>query len=237
MDINRKTLLVIGFVRNICKIIGIELLPEDITQLFILWLCFGDTFDEALTHKSIKIDSIQDDKYGSYQKINLEGYRDFMDHATAICERIVEKGLRAKWTFKFERAPNYTFLLVGIVDDEMAVNSKGEMTDFTEPEYEGYGLFLQNMFKYHGADDDHSYDYGDQFHFEDDHLVTMELDLTQEKNEHGILSFIMHSKVNGGIDISQYSNILYDDIDINKKWRAAIAICHSNDATSLLPVD
>ena len=34
----------------------------------------------------------------------------------------------------------------------------------------------------------------------------------------------MHSKLKDGIDINKYSNVLYNNIDINKKWRAAVML-------------
>ena len=45
---------------------------------------------------------------------------------------------------------------------------------------------------------------------------------------------MMHSKVIDGVNIDEYSNILFDDIDIKKKWRAAVAIWRGDDVVSLM---
>ena len=67
-------------------------------------------------------------------------------------------------------------------------------------------------------------------------LITMELDMTQQKSEHGILSMNAHSNAIDGVDINKYSNILFDNIEIDKKWRAAVALYkHNTDIVSLLP--
>ena len=237
MDLASKTLLVIGFVKQTCKVTGVKLFPTDISKLLILWLYFGDRFDEKLTNKQIKIENIQDENYGSYQKINLYKEPVFIDvdRKTAICQKIVTKGLTEKWSFKFDKKPHCTYLVVGIVDDETAQKSAREMDDFSLPRHGGYGLMLDCGLKYHETEEA-PFKYAQQFEYQDNHLVTMILDLSQEKNKKGVLSFIMHSAIKQGVDINEYSNILYDNIDVNKKWRAAIAIYDfMNDGVSLLP--
>ena len=191
--------------------------------------------DEKLTNKGIKIENIQDDKYGNYQRIRLEEH-DLFQRLTAICQLITEKGSKTRWTFKFDEKPSVTNLLIGIVDDESTQKSEGEMDDFSEPQHGGYGYYISSGLKYHGDAAEAPFEYARKFVYEDNHLITMKLDLTQEKNKHGILSCVIHSKLRDGIDIDQYSNVLWDDIDINKKWRAAVAISdQTNDIVSLLP--
>ena len=88
MDSRGKELLVSRFVRSVCNNNTMELLPEDIIRLLVLWLCFGDIFDEKLSHKDIKIENIQDEQYGICQKVQLKESLDDMNHRTAICKSI-----------------------------------------------------------------------------------------------------------------------------------------------------
>ena len=211
---------------------GIELLPEEITKLLILWLCFKDRFDDNLSHKNIKITTIDDAKYGQCQKISLSSTR--YTYFTAICKAMVEKGCKMEWTFRFDEIATNTNLLVGIVNDESAQAAKGDMCDFSDSEYGGFGLFMRSQLKYHGANIGVDFAYGDQFEYESNDLITMKLDLTQEKSQHGILSCIMHSKVKDGVNIDEYSNVLWDDIDVNQKWRATIAMYKDTDSVTLV---
>ena len=67
----------------------------------------------------------------------------------------------------------------------------------------------------------------------------MELDMSQEKSNNAILSFVIDAKTEKHINeikmSGEYSNILYE-VPINKKWRAAVAIQNKEaDHISLLP--
>ena len=55
MDSKRKTLLVFGFIREICSDNDTDFIPGDITRLFVIWLCFGDRFDEESSIFSISL--------------------------------------------------------------------------------------------------------------------------------------------------------------------------------------
>ena len=46
---------------------------------------------------------------------------------TAICEKIVEKGNKERWTFRFKNKPSETCLKIGIVDDQSAQTFKGNL--------------------------------------------------------------------------------------------------------------
>ena len=58
--------------------------------------------------------------------------------------------------------------------------------------------------------------------------ITMEFDMTQTKCEYGVLSYILHNKKKEEVKEirtnEEYTNIGYDNIDINKKYRFAVAI-------------
>ena len=59
-------------------------------------------------------------------------------------------------------------------------------------------------------------------------MVTMQLDMTQQENDHGLLRFVLHHGMNKDVKEIQtngeYTNIAYNDIDITKKYRMAFAV-------------
>ena len=69
--------------------------------------------------------------------------------------------------------------------------------------------------------------------------MTMELDLTQKKSDNGVLKFIMHHKPKRNVNLIKsdgiYSNIAFDDIDIDKEYRAAFDIGGKDVSVQLLP--
>ena len=71
--------------------------------------------------------------------------------------------------------------------------------------------------------------------------ITMTLDMTQEKGEHGILSFEYHMKPKDYINEiktdGKYTNIAWDNIDIDKKYRIAFSIFNTaaDKVIELLP--
>ena len=146
-----------------------------------------------------------------------------MNYRTAICEGIIVKGFKEKCTFRLDALTPDSSLLIGIVDDEAAQKANGTMLDFSDSEYGGYGLLCECCFAYHGAEEVY-FEYLEQFEYGQNSLLTMELDMTQQDNDHGILMVTVNSKVKDGVNIDDHSDILFDDIDINKKWRAAVAI-------------
>ena len=61
MNDKRKNLLTFGYVRELCKFQNIAFSPDDIIGLLIVWLLFGDHFDEYKSHPKLKLEMV--DKY------------------------------------------------------------------------------------------------------------------------------------------------------------------------------
>ena len=57
----------------------------------------------------------------------------------------------------------------------------------------------------------------------------MILDLSQEQNKNGILSFETNAKLQDEEQRTDATNVLYDDIDIDKGYRMAVGL--RNDCT------
>eukprot|EP00483_Globobulimina_turgida_P007614 UN07629 len=124
-----------------------------------------------------------------------------------------------------------TDIIIGIINDDMMTqNDEIEIDDFTDREWKGYGLYLYSMLKYHASQREHdgTFEYGRQFKYGDNDTITMELDLTQSKNKNGILSFdtsAVYDPRIPRISLARVNeNSFYSDININKRYRMAIAI-------------
>ena len=72
MDSTRRNLLSFGFVREYCNEHKLEILPNDIVELFILWVSFCDKFDPDLTHTDFAVLTKKDGNYGEYQQIQIK---------------------------------------------------------------------------------------------------------------------------------------------------------------------
>ena len=237
MDALRRTLLVFGFVREICNNYKIQLLPDDLIKSLVIWLSFADRFDERLTHQEITIESIEDGQYGTYQRIDLDENAD-RRYRSAICEQIIKKGEEKTWTFKFDSHPTDTDALIGIIEDDIVQTEEpGSISDFSDLTEIGCAIYMRLNRIYNKILQTGQYfNYGNQFILEKNDMISMKLDLTQKVNKNGILSFVYHSKVKSGVDISKCSNIVDGKIDINKEYRAAVALyTPQRDAISLLP--
>ena len=240
MNRTKKNLLCFGFIRECCNEMHADLLPNDVIALLILWLSFCDHFVANLSTKDIEIKTITNDKYGEYQQIkkaNLHGF------SSAICQNIIKYGDKQSWTFRINQDKDKDLFLgehgfrrvvLGIIDDEVAIRRNKNITDFSDLQG-GYGLYLSNMGKYFGPVGNYSvrtyFDYGSQYKLKEGDTIKMELDLTKEK---GILRFTFDAQLNETQTDKEISNVFYDKIDINKRWRAAVAI-ETAAMVSLLP--
>lgn len=226
----KQNLLSYGFVREYCSDNSVELLPSDIIELFVLWLTFCDEFDRDLSHDNIQFATTNDDEYGECQQISVKEYY----HATAICKQIIQKGNKESWSFRFKNIATHTHAVLGVISDEIAREKKGEILDFSLATNKGYGLYIFDMRKYSEEVSWNPFQYGNQFEFKKGDVITMELDLTNDK---GQLKFQFHSeRIASKSSKPLPSNICFDDIDVNKKWRAAVAIRQPNeDHMWLLP--
>ena len=217
----RKDMLVFGYMRKYCKKVNIEF-PDDLIQLFSSWVMLMDIFDKHKCHTLI----------------------DFVTETKAIVKRmgshyksifgtiIVQKGQKQSWKLKCSSCTT----LIGIIDNDMLTSNDNDndIDDFTDSKYKGWALSLGLMRKFHAsdsaADDDGEFEYGEQFQMfgSNEIILTMELDLTQEKHDNGILSFTFHMpREDGSVISNNISNIAWDDIDVNKVYRAAICLTGS----------
>ena len=213
----RKELVVFGYIRAFCKELMLDLPPKDLIELFISWITFMDKFDRAKSHENIQF--IKD----TLVRHSLSTY------ATVVGTDIIKKGDKQSWKFKLSRRMG----LIGIVDNGIVESSKN-IRHFTGWYHGGYGLTMSSFEKYHASANysDGHFDHVDQLINMDCNenkaiIVTMELDLTQNENEKGILRYTFPEESTAdGEDLKtngKYSNIAYDDIDISKGYRAAVA--------------
>ena len=194
---SRKRLLVFGYVREYCKIKNIEFPPDDIVGLFLLWLLFTEHFDKHLSHPLMIIKSIDNETQNL--SLNMEKTRTD-DWYTAIGNTVIEKGEIYQWKFK-THGPLFrlTEIILGVIENDM-IDSNKAIDDFTRELWNGWGLWIRAMYRYHASDfNDGIYWYAKQFKFKAGNTITMILDLSQDD---GILSF----DIDADLDMSKDSN-------------------------------
>ena len=123
--------------------------------------------------------------------------------------------------------------MIGIMEDSI-IQSVDEIADFTDTKNKGYGLETDScQYLYHDDDDGGNHgdleNYAHQFQaYPRPLVIMMELDMTQDVKEHGILKYIIHNEKKEDVEIirtdEEYTNIAYDDIDIDKKYRHPVSI-------------
>ena len=227
MSASREELLVYGYIKEYHRLNNMVLPPNDLIVLFVSWIRLKDRFDKNKIHENIELDPEIETKF----RRKKETYK-HADFATVIGTFIIEKGMKQSWTFKIEKLYNH---LIGIIDTE-TIQSLKSVDDFTSEINKGYGLQTAYPWNtYHANDssaDGNLRRYAEQFVTRDVSLIiTMELDMTQIENENGVLKYIIHNKPRDkDVDIKTdgtYTNIAYDNIDINQKYRLAFAILGS----------
>lgn len=227
---SREELLAFGYIREYAKSVDKDIPPNDLIHLIVLWICLMDYWDKDRSHDDIRFDGESDQRALSTQS----------GHRTVIGENVIRKGNKESWTFRASSG----MVIAGVIEDDVfETNSNLQITDFTTSEYNGYGISLYMWYMYHSCDDfsgnDGKLKHAQQFKIEQsgERVLTMELDLTQSKHKHGLLSFKFHHELRRGLKISEfksdaeYTNIVYDTIDVNKKYRAAFSL--SNQGTSI----
>ena len=226
----RQELLMFGFMRDYCKDIDKELPSDDLIRLFAAWVALIDRWDKEKCHSGVEIVS----KLATICKTIVP-----LGAVTCIGESVIKKGEKNTWKLKV----NSSYVMAGIIDDEI-VRTMQDIDDFTAEYCGGYGLSLGYGIRFN---DKFDFPQGDNFHYAQQfklHSVVgdsigivfeMELDLTQKENENGILRFVIDDKHNKGIDtietVGKYSNICFDTIDIDKKYRLAVDIGGKIDKT------
>ena len=220
----REELLVYGYIREYHKANNIELLPNDLILLFLSWTKLMDSFDKNKVHEDVAFHPEIDTKFkrtsyasGSY--------------AAVVGTFVVDKGVKQSWKLKIDAGA----VLLGIMDDEI-IKSKTNISDLTDTKHKGYGLASGSWYIFHDSDtkqDGSLETYMNQFKVKDIYksftmTITMELDMTQRQNKHGILKYIIHNEPKENIKEIRtdglFTNIAYDNININKKYRLVLAV-------------
>ena len=223
MDETKKNLLSFGFVREYCKQNNLDFPPDDIVGLFAIWLLICDSFDTHLSHEEMDITTEIDAKYGECQTIVNKvgtGYG-----RTAICANICKRGDKQYWKFQINGDDWYNLksVVIGIIDDSVLNQDNNKnIVDFSI-EKGGFGLYLKNMLMYHAGNfwNTTTFEYGKQFNFKRNDIITMQLDLTGAK---GILSLTTDADIEESNDANALSNILNKDLDVNVSWRGCSCI-------------
>ena len=227
MSASRSEIVVFGYMREFCASINKELPTTHIINLFVKWISLMDKWDKDKSHETIKFET-------EWLALCPES----PVYGTCVGEYIIQKGMKQSWTFK----TNSSTILAGVVDNKM-VETHRNIEDFTSTKYKGYGVMLMDWVKYHATDHfggDGHFEHAAQFLWHSkERVITMELDLTQKEHKKGILRFIIHSaNIKEGIrDIrkdGEFTQIVYHDIDINEKYRAAFDIGETDASIQLI---
>ena len=223
----REELLVYGYIKEYHKANNMDLPPNDLILLFVSWIALMDSFDKNMIPEDIIFDPEIDTKF------KREAANDFHSNAYAsvIGTIVVEKGMKQNWTFKVHGK----YPLIGIIKEQI-IKSKKMIKDFTDEYHNGYGIqtagdwnfFHGNVYDYDGG----LAKYVEQFQlYPRPVVITMQLDMTQTENENGILKYIIHNEIKEDIKHirtdGEYTNIAYNNININDKYRLAFAISNN----------
>ena len=220
MSSTRKELLSFGFIREYCKNIGRDLPTDDLIRLFAEWFILIG-WDKENSHEGIKIQTELEAVVNSYTV-----------SATCIGANVIKKGHKQNWKVRL----NSSKVMIGIINDKM-IPPNANIDDFTNRKYKGYGLSIHYGETFHDATVSESTDfpYAQQFNFDNIDgmtkgvLLEMQLDLTQKDNKNGILRFEIHHRslmesITEMRKDGKYTNIAFDDIDVNEQYRLAVDI-------------
>ena len=230
-SLRREELLVYGYIKEYHKANNMDLPPNDLILLFVSWIRLMDTFDKNMIPEDIVFDPEIDTKF------KREATNKFLSdaYASVIGTFVVTKGIKQNWTFKVHGK----YPLIGIIN-ENTIKSNKIIKDFTDEFHNGYGIQIAGDWHFfHG--NEYDYDgsltkYVNQFQlYPRPVIITMQLDMTQTENKNGILKYIIHNEMREDIKQirtdGEYTNIAYDNIDINNKYRLAFAISNNEADT------
>lgn len=222
MSASRKELLVYGFIREYFAINDIELPPDDLMVLFVCWVILMDSFDKKKCHKAIKF-GITDTRI-TFRRTQYSS----VNYVTAIGTAKVKKGCKEQWRFQSHAA----YPIIGIISAEI-VASKNNIADHSNRENGGYGLQSTFWDCYHASTvrSRQLKEYASQFKVDKlPFIITMELDMTQIANDNGVLRYFFHERAEDVKKIwtdGKYTNIAFDDIDINGEYMLAVGVSTS----------
>ena len=183
-----------------------------------------DYIDKSKSHPQIAIDTTETG--------TKFGHTGDAKYAGVVGTIIVKKGMKQRWTFKMSARIKYPQI---VIMSDALIRAKSVITDNMDADHEGYGLQIDiehGWLLYHGEGcaDGNLRMYANQFEIKRWHklLISMELDMTQTENQNGVLKYIIHNKPKTDIaeirTDGEYSNVAYDDIDIDKKYRMSVSL-------------
>ena len=218
-SVERKNLLGFGFVRESCDNKTLESIPKEIIELFILWISLSDSFAEIKCHPSIKIETINNKNQGRYTVYRHSD--DGKAYESAIGKDIISKTEKQEWIIELERAEkDYAAVLIGVIADK-TVQENEYIHDFTSFET-GYGFSPVSCNLYNANNWGKEFEYAKQFKIKEGIEIKMTLDMSQENETYGTLSYEFNASENVVID-EDVNNIAFDDIDMDQSYRLVIA--------------
>ena len=219
---SREELLTYGYIREHHNSNNIELPPTDVILLLVSWITLIDAFDTNKVPRDIQF---EDENEARFQRTDTS----IEDWVSVVGSYVVQKGSKQLWSFKTIAKA----IIIGIMDDEL-IKSNDEIYDYTLFADGAYGLHILTWDKYQRVCHGSIAKYATQFKlwdFFDDSIVikiSMELDMTQKENKNGILKYIVHNETKKSLSEirtdGEYTNIAWDDVDIDKKYRLVVAV-------------
>ena len=221
MDAKRKSLLTFGFVRNHCKSQNIECIPDEIITLFIAWLFFNDYFDTNLVHPLLKMSS-NDNKYQHLSNLKKSHS---VEWPSAIGTTIIGKGEKFEWKFAMSDMLLRTEIMIGIIDNDRLKENK-PIKSFYNAIWNGWALYCYGMIPFHNGSKHGPlpFYYAKQFRYKSGDVITMILDLSQEKYKNGALSFDIDAELENKDKPKLSNKVLFSDLDVDREYRMAVAI-------------
>lgn len=240
-----KSLVLFGYIKRYCGINLKQKTPHDVIDTMILWFNLTDSFDPSQSHSQsiheyIIINDILHECFMIQEKPSHTRYRSPSSYQSSFGSVIVKQGMRYKWRFRSFRKNSYVcgVAYIGIVDItafDKLVKKNQDIEKFWVPPYNGYAVDPYNKSKYHGD----LYNNGRQMRIKDwktcdgyprsnyMKYVTMILDMSYGLKQ-AVLSFEVEDK-----DGNVVTNIVWNDIDINKKYRMAACNIRSDRVLGL----
>ena len=204
----KQELCVKGYVRENCADLQI---PEVLLKLFALfYIVKMDKWNTEIVSYGIFIDEDR----------NMIETKNVGWSRNAFGSYIIKKGMINTWNLRLRSTANQQIYgnqtvanLIGIMERDK-IKSSGVKGHFINPENGGYAYctFLSDI-KHDGWNSKWCKRYGEKCYY--DAAVSMTLDMTQEKKESGLLSYVIN-----GTDYG----VAFDQIDIDKEYCLTVEI-------------
>ena len=202
----RQKLCVEGYVRENCSDLQI-LIPDALLKLFALFYIIPiDKWNTEIVSYGI---SINEDR-------NMIETKNTGWNKHAFGNYIIKKGMINTWNLKLGAdrqiyGTDTVAILIGIMDKDKI---KSNMSHFINPGNNGYAYYTHlSDIKHNGWESRWRRRYGEACYY--DAAVSMTLDMTQQKKENGVLSYVIN-----GTDYG----VAFDTIDIDTEYCFTIEI-------------